>query len=90
VAATSWLSAALPYLGGGFVGAAFTYAVTLPRGRRRSLDTYRAPQRQAIGDIVAATHDLMLRELEARTVLTEQIQQIRRDEPPAQVMGAIL
>jgi hypothetical protein len=51
----------------------------------RSLDTYRAPQRQAIGEIVAATHELMLRELEARTVLTDQIEQIRRGEWPTEV-----
>jgi hypothetical protein len=87
--ATSWLSAVLPYLGGGFFGAASTYAVTLPRERRRSLDTYRAPQRQAIGEIVTATHELMLRELEARTVLTDQIEQIRRGEWPTEVTTVI-
>lgn len=68
------------------MGAAFTYAVTSPRERRRSLDTYRAPQRQAIGDIVTATHELMVRELEARTVLTDQIDQMRRGEWTAEVM----
>jgi hypothetical protein len=34
----------------------------------------------AIGEIVAATNELMLHELEARTVLTDQIEQIRRGE----------
>ncbi|AYJ06359.1 hypothetical protein MAA44156_03430 [Mycobacterium avium subsp. avium] len=63
----TWLSAALPYVGGGVFGAAVTYGLTWVRERRRTLDAYRAPQRQAIGDIVAATHELMLRELESRT-----------------------
>jgi hypothetical protein len=78
----TWVSAALPYVGGGVLGSAVTYSLTWLRERRRTLDAYRAPQRQAIGDIVAATHELMLRELESRTAMTELIQQIRRDELP--------
>jgi hypothetical protein len=85
----TWLSAALPFVGGGVLGAGFTFGLTYRREHRRSLDAYRAPQRQAIGDIVAATHELMLRELELRTALTEAIQRIRRDElPTGQVMMA--
>ena len=42
-------------------------------------DAYRAPQRQAIGDIVTATHDYMLRELEQRTLQADLVDQIRQD-----------
>lgn len=85
-----WLSAALPYVGGGIFGAALTFALTWVRERRRTLDAYRAPQRHAIGDIVAATHELMLRELDSRTVQAEMIQHIRRDvQPPAQLAGQL-
>ncbi|UQX12612.1 hypothetical protein [Candidatus Mycobacterium methanotrophicum] len=55
----TWLSAALPYVGGGVLGAALTYALTWVRERRRILDAYRAPQRQATGDIVAAAHEFI-------------------------------
>ncbi|SLD66875.1 Uncharacterised protein [Mycobacteroides abscessus subsp. abscessus] len=86
----TWLSAALPYVGGGVLGAAFTYGLTWVRERRRTLDAYRAPQRQAIGDIVASTHELMLRELESRTTQTEMIQHIRQDVlPSAQLVGQL-
>jgi hypothetical protein len=77
--ATTWLSAALPFVGGGVFGAAVTFGLTLPRERRRSLDAYRAPQRQAIGDIVAATHEYMLCELEQRTIMDDLVEQIRQD-----------
>jgi hypothetical protein len=52
----TWLSAALPYLGGGFFGAAFHLCRDVPA--RASPLSRRVPgaQRQAIGDIVAATH----------------------------------
>jgi hypothetical protein len=87
----TWLSAALPYVGGGVLGAAVTYGLTWVRERRRTLDAYRAPQRQAIGDIVVATHELMLRELESRTTQTEVIQHIRRDVlPTAQLVGQLM
>ncbi|MFV8172475.1 MULTISPECIES: hypothetical protein [Mycolicibacterium] len=80
----------LPYLGSGFFGAALTYGLAYGRERRRSLDAYHAPQRQAIGDIVAATHELMLRELELRTVQTELIQCIRQDRLPGDELTAQL
>ncbi len=87
----TWLSAALPYVGGGVLGSAVTYGLTWVRERRRTLDAYRAPQRQAIGDIVAATHELMLRELESRTAQTEVIQHIRQDLlPTGQLMGQLM
>lgn len=86
----TWLSAALPYVGGGVLGAAVTYGLTWLRERRRTLDAYRAPQRQAIGEIVAATHELMLRELELRTAQTELISHIRRPAIPTAEMAAEL
>jgi hypothetical protein len=64
----SWISAALPYVGGGVLGSAVTYSLTWFREHRRTADAYRAPQRLAIGDIVTATHQYMLRELENRTL----------------------
>lgn len=86
----TWLSAALPYVAGGFFGAAVTFGLTWVRERRRTLDAYRAPQRQAIGDIVAATHEFMLRDLESRTAQTEVIQHIRDDLPPSvQLVGQL-
>ena len=80
MATAAWLSAALPYVGGGVLGAAVTYGLTWLRERRRTHDPYRAPQRHAIGDIITATHALMIRELEMRTALTELVEQIRRQE----------
>jgi hypothetical protein len=52
----TWLSAALPYVGGGVLGAGVTHGLTWVRERRRTLDAYRAPQRQALGEIITATH----------------------------------
>jgi hypothetical protein len=37
-----WLSAALPYIGGGVLGSAVTYGLTWVREHRRTLDSYRA------------------------------------------------
>lgn len=68
-----------------------TYGLTWVRERRRTLDAYRAPQRQAIGDIVAATHALMLCELEARTAQTAVIEHARRDVLPApEILAALM
>lgn len=86
----TWLSAALPYVGGGVLGATLTYGLTWVRERRRTLDAYRAPQREAIGDIVAATHALMIRELESRTAQTAVLDHIRRDALPAPEVLATL
>jgi len=41
----TWLPEALKYIGSGALGA---YVLTWARERRRTLDAYRAPQRQAI------------------------------------------
>jgi hypothetical protein len=58
----SWVSSALPVIGGGLVGSTLTYLLTWFRERRRTLDSYRAPQRAAIAEIVAATNELGLME----------------------------
>jgi hypothetical protein len=54
------------YLTGAALGAVATFGLTWRREHRRSLDTYRAPQRQAISDILAANFDFQARELELR------------------------
>ena len=56
-------------IGGGIAGSALTYGLTWFREHRRMQDAYRAPQRQAIGGIVAATHDLVLRAYEFRLAI---------------------
>lgn len=63
----------------GAVGSSLTYAFTWWRERRRMEDAYRAPQRQVIGDILAASHELQLRVLNWRRVLTDLIEEIRQD-----------
>jgi hypothetical protein len=96
----TWLSEAQKYLAsgvlGGVLGSGVTYGLTFPRERRRTRDAYRAPQRQAIGEILTATHALMLRELEMRTAMTPMVQQIRQlreqedlDVPGEQLIAAI-
>lgn len=45
-------------LWGGLVGSTATYSITWLRERRRTNDAYRAPQREALGGIIAATHEL--------------------------------
>jgi hypothetical protein len=80
----NWVAAALPYVGGGLLGAGLTYALTWVRERRRTLDAYRAPQRQAIGEIVTAAHQFLMREVETRFLFTEFIGHLRHrpDEIP--------
>ena len=51
-----------PIILGGAVGSSLTYTLTWWRERRRMKDAYRAPQREAIGEIVAATHELLVAE----------------------------
>jgi hypothetical protein len=52
----------LQIIGGGLVGSAVTYTLTWWRERRRMKDSYRAPQREAIGAIVASVHELLVSE----------------------------
>jgi hypothetical protein len=73
----TWLPEALKYIGSGALGA---YALTWARERRRSRDAYRAPQREAIGEILTATHALMVCELDKRLVMTELVNKMRQEE----------
>jgi hypothetical protein len=91
----TWQSEALKFVSSGAVGGVFgasvTYGLTWIRERRRTLDAYRSPQRQAIGEILTATHAFMMRELEKRTVMTELVNQMRQKEhfdPPGQELAA--
>jgi hypothetical protein len=85
----TWLPEALKYIGSGALGA---YVLTWARERRRTLDAYRAPQRQAIGEILSATQAVLMCELEKRTVFTELIDKMRKQEhfepPGEQLMAA--
>jgi hypothetical protein len=45
---------------GGVTGSALTYGLSWLRERRRTLDAYRAPQREAIAGIVVASHELFM------------------------------
>lgn len=74
----TWLPDALKYIGSGVAGAMLTYGLTWLRERRRTLDSYRAPQRQGISEILTATHAFMMCELEKRTRMMEMVEQIRR------------
>ena len=96
----TWLSEAHKYIAsgvlGGVLGSWVTYGLTFPRERRRTRDAYRGPQRRAIGEILTATHALMLRELEMRTAMTEMVQQVRQlrqqedlDVPAEQLVAAV-
>jgi hypothetical protein len=79
----TWVSALRPFLCGGVAGSLVSFGLSWARENRRSLDAYRTPQRQAVEDIVTATHAALVCELEARTELTELIGQIGSDEAPA-------
>jgi hypothetical protein len=58
-------------VGGGLVGSALTYGLSWWRERRRTKDAYRAPQREAIGGIIAAMHELLLAEGDFREAIGE-------------------
>lgn len=77
-----WSSALLPYIGGGVLGSAVTYGLTWVREHRRTVDSYRAPQRQAIGDILAAAHELRRCNLDASLAMADMIELIRQDQTP--------
>jgi len=65
--------AILTVVAGGITGSALTYGLTWWRERRRTKDAYRAPQRVAIAEIVAATYELTWREVELSQALGELI-----------------
>lgn len=66
----------------GAVGSSLTYAFTWWRERKRMQDAYRAPQRQAIGDILAAAHELRRRNLDASLAMADMIELIRQNKTP--------
>lgn len=68
---SGFVSAILPVICGGIAGSALTYGLTWVREHRRTNDAYRAPQRVAIGDIVAAVYELTLRVHAFRDVFEE-------------------
>lgn len=69
----------LPYIGSGAVGGAVTFGLNWWREHKRMQDANRAPQRQAIADILAAGHEFQLRILNWRRVLTDLVEEIRQD-----------
>lgn len=62
----------------GAVGSSLTYALTWWRERKRMQDAYRAPQRHAIGEILAAGHELQLRGFNWRRALAELLEAARQ------------
>lgn len=62
-------------IGGGLVGSGATYVLTWVREHRRTNDAYRAPQRQAVADILEATYELTLRVHAFKDVLEELTKQ---------------
>lgn len=66
-------------VGGGLVGSAVTYGLTWWRERKRTKDAYRAPQRAAIGGIIAATNDLAVAHSDFDTVCN-RVARYFRDE----------
>ncbi len=68
------------YLTGAALGAVATFGLTWRREHRRSLDTYRAPQRQAISDILAANFEFQARELDRRRALDELAEMARQQQ----------
>lgn len=69
----------LPYIGSGAIGGAVTFGLNWAREQRRMKDAYRAPQRHAIGEILAAGHELQLRVLNWRRAMADLIEAIRQD-----------
>ena len=61
----------LTFVGGGAAGSALTYGLTWSREHRRTIDAYGAPQRDAIDGIIAATHELLLRESDFRQAIND-------------------
>jgi hypothetical protein len=58
-------------IGGGIAGGVLTYGLTWLRERRRLIDAYRAPHREAISVIIVATHELLAREADFRHAMND-------------------
>ena len=63
----------------GAVGSSLTYAFTWWREHKRMKDAFRAPQRQAIADMLAAGHELQLSVINWSRALTDLAVEIRQD-----------
>jgi hypothetical protein len=61
----------LTFVGGGVTGSLLAYGLTWSRERRRTIDAYGAPQRDAIEGIISATHELLVREAEFRQTMED-------------------
>ncbi|MGV0740321.1 hypothetical protein ABQF35_28580 [Mycobacterium syngnathidarum] len=68
----------LPYVGSGALGGIVTFGLNWAREQRRVVDAYRAPQRHAIGEILAAGHELQLRGFHWRRALADLIEATRQ------------
>lgn len=62
----------------GAVGSLLTYVLSWWRERNRMKDAYRAPQREAIVEILTAAHEFQLCALSWRRVLTDLIAEMRQ------------
>ncbi|HKO53602.1 MAG TPA: hypothetical protein VJV79_38100 [Polyangiaceae bacterium] len=79
----------LPYIGSGALGGIVTFGLNWAREQRRVVDAYRAPQRHAIGEIIAAGHELQLRGFNWRRALAELLEAARQHNPETlQAMNA--
>lgn len=67
----------------GAVGSSLTYGLTWWREHRRLQDAYRAPQRRAIGEIIAAAHDLRRRNLDASLAMADMLELVRQGKTPS-------
>jgi hypothetical protein len=65
----SWQAAAFGALGGSSV----TYVLTWYREHRRSAEMYRTPQRSAVGDILEATNELVIRGARAAEAIDAEL-----------------
>jgi hypothetical protein len=77
--APGWLSDVLHVVLGGAIGSSVAFGLSWLREHRRTTDAYRAPQRQAIGELIAAAHELQLRILNFRADLSDLIDDMRQD-----------
>lgn len=73
----------LPYIGSGALGGIVTFGLNWAREQRRVVDAYRAPQRHAIGEILAAGHQLQLRGFHWRRALADLIEATRQNDGDA-------
>ncbi len=66
-------------VGGGLVGSGVTYGLSWWRERKRMKDAYRAPQREAIGGIIAAANELDIAGFTFRDLAIQVAKYLRDD-----------